>query len=383
MLNNLKNILIGVFAALLVVAVGASAYSAFAANGSQDSTATVNSALPGNGNHGDSQGGNAGGSGVSVLDLPASELSPEEAAALLYMREEEKLARDVYNEFYALWGQPTFSNIAASEGAHMAEVKVLLDRYALPDPALEPGLFSDPELGALYEQLVAQGSVSLAEALKVGASIEEIDILDLRARLAQTDNADIQQVFNNLLAGSANHLIAFTSALQAHSGETYQPRFLSPEDYAAIAGASSRNGNAHGSTGEGNAAAGVQGGNGYRGGGNGASAAGSAGAQAATVNLAGASTLTGTVSAYDGMTMTVAGPDGSSTLVQLGNAGYAQGIGFHPSTGAGVSVSGFTDDQGQFSALTITLDGQTYTFRDELGRPLWSGGKGNGRGAAR
>ena len=39
----------------------------------------------------------------------------------------------------------------------------------------------------------ARGSQSLAEALKVGAAIEEIDILDLEKSLAQDDNADIHR----------------------------------------------------------------------------------------------------------------------------------------------------------------------------------------------
>ena len=181
MLKNLKNILIGIFSAIIVVAIGASAYSAFASpDASQPAVPSVSANLGqgnGNGNSNANAGsvtdhtGNGNGTGISVLDIPASDLSPEEAAALLFMREEEKLARDVYNTLYEIWGQPTFTNIAASEQAHMDEIKLLLDRYSLADPALEPGSFTDPSLQALYDQLVAQGSVSLAEALKVGASI--------------------------------------------------------------------------------------------------------------------------------------------------------------------------------------------------------------------
>lgn len=63
-------------------------------------------------------------------------------------------------------------------------------------------MFTNPDLQALYNNLTARSSQSLAEALKVGAAIEEIDILDLESRLAQTDNTDIQQVYNNLLSGS-------------------------------------------------------------------------------------------------------------------------------------------------------------------------------------
>lgn len=69
---------------------------------------------------------------------------------------------------------------------------------------------------------MTQGSQSLADALKVGVAIEEIDILDLQTRLAQTDNADIELVYGNLLKGSHNHLRAFTSTLQRQTGEMYE-----------------------------------------------------------------------------------------------------------------------------------------------------------------
>ena len=157
---------------------------------------------------------------MQITAIPASDLSAEEAAALLFMREEEKLARDVYNQMFALWGQPVFQNIAASEQTHMDQIKLLLDRYGLTDPALAPGQFTDPNLQALYNQLIAQGSVSLADALKVGATIEQVDIADLQTRLAKTNNADIQLVYNNLMSASYNHLNAFNSTQQGGNGQS-------------------------------------------------------------------------------------------------------------------------------------------------------------------
>ena len=192
------------------------------------------------GNRGQGQGGRgAGGKGASeIANLPPAtpgELSTEESEALLYMREEEKLAHDVYVAMYAQWSLPIFQNISQSEQAHTEAVKALLDRYGLDDPASsEIGVFTNPDLQALYRELTARGSQSLAEALKVGAAIEEIDILDLPSHLAQADNADIQQVFNNLLNGSYNHLRAFVSTLNTQTGETYQPQYLSAEAYQAI-----------------------------------------------------------------------------------------------------------------------------------------------------
>jgi hypothetical protein len=232
MKKHLKNILISVFAVTLVI--GTSACTASAA------PATDISALPeavtsfGNG-YGDVNG-------VTALDIPVSELTPEEVEALLFMHEEEKLARDVYNAMYELWEQPVFQNIATSEQTHMNAVKQLLDSYNLAESALAPGSFTNPNLGSLYDQLIAQGSVSLAEALKVGGVIEEIDIIDLEERIAQTDKDDIQLVFNSLLGGSYNHLNAFTRTLSMQTGETYQPQYLTPEAYAAIVTGQAGNG---------------------------------------------------------------------------------------------------------------------------------------------
>jgi hypothetical protein len=98
-----------------------------------------------------------------------------------------------------------------------------IDRYGLEDPAADKdaGVFANETLQELYDQLVAEGSQSLANALRVGATIEEIDILDLEERIAQTGNADILSVFDNLLQGSYNHLRAFTSTLEQQTGEVY------------------------------------------------------------------------------------------------------------------------------------------------------------------
>jgi hypothetical protein len=204
----------------------------------------------GGGGRGRQGGGNAQGGQDGQYNLPPTSpdgLSAEETAALLYMREEEKLAQDVYLKLYELWSLPSFQNIASSEQAHTVAVKTLLDRYGLDDPAAaQAGVFANPDLQALYTDLVARGGRSLAEALKVGAAIEEIDILDLQERLAQTDNADIQQVFNSLLNGSYNHLRAFTTTLQSQTGETYQPQYLSAEAYQSILGGTTGGGNGQG-----------------------------------------------------------------------------------------------------------------------------------------
>ena len=185
----------------------------------------------------------AGSVTTQAIVAPAT-ISADEAAALQFMREEEKLAHDVYVTLYEEWGLRIFNNIQRSEQQHSDAVAVLLDRYDVTDPTAgnEAGEFTDAKLQALYDQLVAQGSESVEEALKVGAAIEEIDILDLQERLAETGNAAIEQVYNNLLAGSENHLRAFVSNLKAQTGESYAPQYLSQAAYDVIASASGSRG---------------------------------------------------------------------------------------------------------------------------------------------
>jgi hypothetical protein len=134
------------------------------------------------------------------------------------------------------WELAIFTNIARSEQQHIDAVKTLLTRYNLSDPAAgnDVGVFTNPTLQELYTQLVAQGSQSVADALYVGATIEDLDIVDLQSRIAQSDHADIERVYTNLLKGSSNHLRAFTGQLEQLTGEAYEPQYLDQETYDAI-----------------------------------------------------------------------------------------------------------------------------------------------------
>jgi len=173
---------------------------------------------------------------AGLAGLASQPLSAAEAQSLAFMREEEQLAHDVYVQSTRLWPlQTIFANIADSEATHTAAVKLLLDRYALPDPlaGLSSGTFSTAEFQALYDELVALSSHSLVDALKVGLQIEELDIRDIEAQKALVDNADILRVYDQLLRGSRNHLRAYGQALLLQGG-SYVPQYISQEQFDAI-----------------------------------------------------------------------------------------------------------------------------------------------------
>jgi hypothetical protein len=187
-----------------------------------------------------------------VEGLPVTTLATGEVDGLLWMRKEEKLAHDVYVTLDELWGDRVFENIARAETVHMAAVKTLLDRHGIDDPVGDNpvGVFTDPAIQALHDELVAQGRTSRVAAMTVGARIEELDISDLRERTTTTP--DITLVYEELERGSENHLRAFVRNLD-RLGESYAPTYLSTEEFDAIIGSGTdsratgdRNGNGAG-----------------------------------------------------------------------------------------------------------------------------------------
>ncbi len=167
--------------------------------------------------------------------LPPDPLSEAGVAQITYLREEEKLARDVYLTLSLSWEMPLFTNIPRSEQAHMGLVALVIARYGLPDPVGDNGIgvFTNAGLQALYDTLVENGQGSLEAALLVGATIEDMDLADLETILATTDNLDLALIGYNLAAGSRNHLRAFVGALEMR-GITYEAQYLDPAEMEDI-----------------------------------------------------------------------------------------------------------------------------------------------------
>lgn len=186
-----------------------------------------------------------GGSLAGTLGtLPHEAVSEAESSGLLFMREEEKLAHDVYLRLYERWGVNVFTNIAQSEQTHTEAVLQLIQKYNLTDPVGTNGVgvFTNTVLQGLFNDLTVAGQASEIAALQVGAAIEEIDILDIQTQLDDyVDNQDITLVYESLMKGSRNHLRSFVSNL-ANRGVTYIPQYLSQAAYDEIIGSAMENG---------------------------------------------------------------------------------------------------------------------------------------------
>lgn len=177
--------------------------------------------------------------GCCVADAPSTQpaaaASDAEKQSLLRMRREEKLAHDVYVTLGRTYALRPFQHIPHSERQHAQAVAALMARYGVPDPvaALPEGKFDDPAVQELFDALVAKGVRSQADALKVGAEIEEMDIKDLRAESARTDKPDLKAAYAALESASGNHLRAFVRNLATRGG-TYAARHLDQKSFDRV-----------------------------------------------------------------------------------------------------------------------------------------------------
>jgi len=161
-------------------------------------------------------------------------LTTQEIEDLQFLREEEKLARDVYTHAYNLYGVNIFNNIASSEQRHTDSVLELMNRYEVEDTATATlGDFTDLELSQLYTTLIARVETSEAEAYAVGAMIEDLDIYDLDLKATHTQNTELQNLYANLKCGSENHMRSFTKKLTALN-QTYTPVYIDAAQYTEI-----------------------------------------------------------------------------------------------------------------------------------------------------
>ena len=160
-------------------------------------------------------------------------ISEEDEQALLFMLEEEKLARDTYQFLNDYWDMVQFENIMQSEQSHMNAVETLLKAYHIPYEILENGKFTNEDLQTWYDKFAEEGVVDEVAALTIGATIEDLDIVDLDDHIQATSNPYIIEVFSSLQCGSRNHLRSFVQSIE-NLGSTYEPQFLSQEAYDAI-----------------------------------------------------------------------------------------------------------------------------------------------------
>lgn len=199
--------------------------------------------------------------------IMAAPLDAGETTHLIFMREEEKLARDVYMTLQNLYPTETvFANIGTvSEQTHTDTIRDMLAELGIADPNpnanLLPqsiGVFTGDEYGWYFTDkfnlLTNWGSQSVLDAFYVGAFIEELDMLDIigcpkvivetdngigpdQCGLEYTDEQNLQIMYTHLVDGSQNHLRAYVQNIENIIGAgNYIAQVLTQEEVDAILG---------------------------------------------------------------------------------------------------------------------------------------------------
>lgn len=132
--------------------------------------------------------------------------------ALERQLDEERLAYQLYTELGELYPQlRPFKNIPRAEARHYEALRAYAARQSPDLKAMQlSGDFIYPESQKLYNQLLKQGKESAAAALEVGVTVEKLDIRDLDAALAITEDEELRAIYTRLRAGSERHLAAFS-----------------------------------------------------------------------------------------------------------------------------------------------------------------------------
>ena len=161
-----------------------------------------------------SQNGRGAGMGAGVnadlTNVASGTLTDLQKSTVAALAEEEALAHDLYVAFAGKYSTPVFTRIANAETQHLAELRILLDRYAVTDPTVGHvvGTFANAAAQKQYDELLAQGSAGLTDAYAVARTVESADIADLTAAKAEVTAPDALQVYTNLLTASQRHLVA-------------------------------------------------------------------------------------------------------------------------------------------------------------------------------
>jgi hypothetical protein len=166
---------------------------------------------------------------------PNAPLGESDRRTLLYVSEQEKLARDLYASLSETWRLDVFHTTSGSEDIHADALRTLLARYRLPDPSqgLGRGEFTSVDLAERYDDLIARGRFSPVEALKAAASVEELEIQDIGSRLRRVQAPELQNVLENVVASDKHHLRSLVVALR-RLGHTYAPSRLPREQFDTI-----------------------------------------------------------------------------------------------------------------------------------------------------
>jgi hypothetical protein len=152
----------------------------------------------------------------------------------LKLYQEEKMAYDLYGEFYERWSLSVFNKVQQREAKHVWCVERIMDNYGFTYKAnTKAGSYPDKEIQKIYDEVTVNGCISDLAALEAAAFIKEKHIYELREWIRYQEDEYIVKVIFLMESAAQSHLRAFVNSIRL-SGSDYRPVFLNEDEFSHI-----------------------------------------------------------------------------------------------------------------------------------------------------
>jgi hypothetical protein len=152
----------------------------------------------------------------------------------LKLYQEEKMAYDLYGEFYERWSLSVFNKVQQRDAKHVWCVERIMDNYGFDyNTNANSGSYPDREIQKIYDDLTVKGCISDLAALEAAAFIKEKYISVLRERIRYQEDEYVVKVIFLMESAAQTHLRAFVNSIRL-SGSDYSPVLLTDDEFSNI-----------------------------------------------------------------------------------------------------------------------------------------------------
>lgn len=158
----------------------------------------------------------------------ANLLNEKEITTITQLIGKEKIAKDVYENFYQQYKNNLFGNIAKRKQKHIDIWKNILAKQNISVDEND----AVAETENLKDQFISEG-IDEISALKTALKIEELNLNDIYTVRRNSIKSAIREAANGVECGTKNHLFVFYRALK-EKHENYTHQYISGKKFNNI-----------------------------------------------------------------------------------------------------------------------------------------------------
>lgn len=158
----------------------------------------------------------------------ANLLNEKEITAITQLIGKEKIAKDIYGNFYQQYKNNLFGNITKRKQKHIDIWKNILAKQNISVDEND----AVAETENLKNQFISEG-IDEISALKTALKIEELNLNDIYTVRRNSSKSAVREAANGVECGTKNHLFVFYRALKEKHGN-YTHQYISGKKFNNI-----------------------------------------------------------------------------------------------------------------------------------------------------